>query len=93
MKWIHWAILAALLASPAILITSYAVEFLAVDSALDAGASYDYTTDKADHSQNHPYIPYSQRHGPLIAVSACSFFAALFFSAYLVSHHLTKRSS
>ncbi len=91
MRWFHWIIFALLLAFPAILVTNFAIELFAVDSALDEGASYDYIVGKADYSQNHPYIPFSQRHCLLITASACSLFAAFFFSIYLIIKHLTAR--
>ena len=50
MKWIHLAILAGLFVCPAALVTSYMHEFVKVDSALDAGASYDYVAGRADFS-------------------------------------------
>ena len=48
---------------------SYADEFLAVDSCLDSGGSFDYTRMVCDHEESHPFIPYSHRH-PLAVVSA-----------------------
>jgi hypothetical protein len=92
MRWVHWIIFALLLVFPAVLVTNFVIEFFAVDSALDEGASYDYIVGKADHSKNHPYIPFSQRHGLLTTVSACSLFAAFFFSIYLVIKHRIESS-
>ena len=47
-------VLAALLAAPLALAFTYAREFLAVDSALDVGAGYDYRAGRADFSRSHP---------------------------------------
>ena len=41
---------------------SYAREFVAVDSCLDAGGSFDYSRMECDYRANHPYIRYSVRH-------------------------------
>ena len=76
MKLARWIVLAALLIAPAFLVVSYTHEFLAVDSALDAGASYDYQAGRADFSQNHPVISFSARHGFLITTATWSFVAA-----------------
>src|SRR5437773_688015 len=54
MKHAPWLILAVLLAAPLALAVAYAREFLAVDAALDAGASYDYREGRADFTQSHP---------------------------------------
>ena len=40
----------------------YGREFLAVDSCLDNSGSFNFVSMACDHAQNHPYIPYSQRH-------------------------------
>jgi len=52
----------------------YGREFLAVDSCLDSSGSFDYVTMTCDHTENHPYSPYSQRHpiAPAMAVLAGS---------------------
>lgn len=39
----------------------YAREVLAVDSCLDSGGSFDYSTATCDHQQSHPYLAYSHR--------------------------------
>jgi hypothetical protein len=41
---------------------TYASEWLAVDSCLDSGGSFDYGTMKCDHTTNHPYVPFDLRH-------------------------------
>jgi lysylphosphatidylglycerol synthetase-like protein (DUF2156 family) len=79
MKYARWIVLAALLIAPAFLVVSYTREFLAVDSALDAGASYDYRAGRADFSRNHPVISFSARHGSLIAAATWSFAAAVVY--------------
>ena len=58
------------------LIFSYTQEFLAVDAAVDAGASWDYRTGKADFSRSHAFVPFSARHGTFIAVACWSVLAA-----------------
>ena len=52
----------------------YGREFLAVDSCLDSSGSFDYVTTTCDHTESHPYSPYSQRHSgaPAMAVLAGS---------------------
>lgn len=57
---------------PVLLVVDWIGEFLAVDAALDRGASYDYERGKADFSMNHAYSPYSSRHSGLIACSLVS---------------------
>ena len=77
MKSTHWIILAVLLAAPAVFALTYAREFLAADSALDAGASYDYRAGRADFTQSHPFIPFGERHSKLCAVAAWSSLGAV----------------
>jgi len=48
------------------LVTNYGSEFLAVDSCLNSGGSYDYDNNRCDRKENHPYIPYSNRKKALI---------------------------
>jgi hypothetical protein len=45
-----------------IVAVSYVREFLAVDSCLDGGGSFDYSRMECDHQSNHPFIRYSVRH-------------------------------
>ena len=80
MKLAWWVILVLLLIAPLVLAVNYAHEYLAVDSALDAGASYDYQAGTADFAQNHPAIPFSSRHSTLVTASICSFVAAIVYS-------------
>jgi hypothetical protein len=59
----------------------YAHEFYAVDSCLDSSGSFDYSTLTCDHVQNHPYIPYDQRHPatlPVVAVAGIVVASAVF---------------
>ncbi|HEX8297365.1 MAG TPA: hypothetical protein VF593_13760 [Chthoniobacteraceae bacterium] len=58
---------------------SYIREFVAVDSALDSGASWDYGAGRADFSQSHPFIPYAQRHEAFIVISVVSLLAAVLY--------------
>lgn len=48
------------------LIKDYSFEFLAVDSCLDSGGSYDYDNNKCDKKADHPYMQYSTRKKALI---------------------------
>lgn len=84
MKRTHWIILAVLLAAPAAFAVTYAREFLAVDSALDAGASYDYRTGRADFTQSHPFIPFAERHSTLRTVAAWSSLGAVGYTVAVV---------
>ncbi len=77
MKRTHWIILALLLTAPAAFALIYAREFLAADSALDAGASYDYRAGRADFTQSHPFIPFAERHSTLRTVAAWSSLGAV----------------
>lgn len=72
MKCTYWIILAVLLAAPIAFALTYAREFLAVDSALDAGASYDYRAGRADFTQSHPFIPFAERHSMFRTVAVWS---------------------
>ena len=47
-------------------VVPYVREFIQADGCLDEGGSYDYADRACDHSTNHPYSPYTQRH-PLTA--------------------------
>ena len=68
-----------LLACPLALAFSYVGEFLAVDGALDSGASWDYVAGRADFSQSHPFISYAERHESLILLSVVSLLAAVLY--------------
>ena len=81
---IHALVIAALLVVPAFLFVSYTREFLAADSVLDAGVSYDYIAGHADFADNHPYIPYAQRHQTLLVIAGLSFAAAVLYSLYAI---------
>jgi hypothetical protein len=41
---------------------TYTSEWLAVDSCLDSGGSFNYGTMECDHTTNHPYVPFERRH-------------------------------
>jgi hypothetical protein len=56
---------AALVARPSF---DYVREFLAVDSCLDAGGSFDYTQSRCDHVDNHPFVAYSDRHATALRI-------------------------
>src|SRR5256885_8641445 len=84
MKRAEWILLAVLLAAPLALAVIYAREFLAVDAALDAGASYDYREGRADYAQSHPYIPFSERHGILRNVSGWSMLGVVGYAVVVI---------
>ncbi len=86
MKWT--VVLLILLVLPTVVGISFMVEFLAVDAALDAGASYDYVTGRADPVHSHPFTSYFSRHRLLVILSTMSFLAALFFLTHLISQRL-----
>lgn len=83
MKHVRWIPLALLLACPVALAFSYTREFLAVDVALDAGVSWDYHSGKADFTRSHTFIPFSARHGTLIAAARWSMLAAPIYGLML----------
>jgi hypothetical protein len=85
----HALILLALLIIPLFCAASFVRELIAADSALDSGASFDYSRGVADHSVNHPFIPFSQRHGTLLVISGVSLVAAV---AYATSARLRSRA-
>ena len=72
-----------LLACPLLLAWSYVRELLAVDSALDAGASWDYSAGRADFSGSHLFIPFAERHELLIIMSVVSLCAAALYVVLL----------
>ncbi len=76
MRVLIYVLLSAL---PLILSFVWLREVLAVDAALDGGASWNYVTGQADYSLNHPYISFHSRHPILIAASLASLFAGLIF--------------
>jgi hypothetical protein len=44
-------------------------EFLAADSCLDAGGSFDYSALVCDHRDSHPYVAYGERHPQAVSVT------------------------
>ena len=40
----------------------YLREFVAVDSCLDSGGSFDYMHSACDHEANHPFVAYRDRY-------------------------------
>ena len=85
MRHLRWIPLAALLALPAVLVCSYAREWLAVDSALDRGASYDYTRGQADFGASHRYIPFGERHATLVTASGWSLLGTVLYVTALAT--------
>jgi len=51
---------------PLYLICIFLQEWSVVDSCLDSGGSFDYSTMTCDHKNNHPYIPFGQRHREML---------------------------
>jgi hypothetical protein len=47
----------------------YLRELLAVDTCLDRGGSFDYSAGRCDFNQNHPFVPFHERHGILLGGS------------------------
>jgi len=88
----HVLILLALLVVPLFCVTAYVREIIAVDSALDAGASFDYAAGRADYTANHPFVPFSHRHGTLLVLSALSLGAAVAYGSYAVSARFRSRA-
>jgi hypothetical protein len=71
----RWLLLALLACAPLVLVwTGY---WLAVDSCLDAGGSYDYRTAACDSLQSHPYVPFVTRYSVLLQLTAVTALALL----------------
>ena len=85
---LHVLILVALLLAPLFCATSYVREFIAVDSALDSGASYDYATGSADHTTHHPFIPFFHRHPTLVISAGVLLAAAVVYGSCVMSVRL-----
>jgi hypothetical protein len=85
-------ILLALLVIPVFSAVSFVRELIAADSARDSGASFDYTRAVADHSVNHPFIPFSQRHRTLLVISGISLVAAAGYAFYATSARLRNHA-
>jgi hypothetical protein len=79
----HVVVLVALLVVPLFCGGLYVREFMAVDAALDSGASYDYVAGRADHAATHPYIPFSDRHRALVILSGASLVAAILYGSFI----------
>jgi hypothetical protein len=88
----HVLILVALLVVPLFCATSYIREFIAVDSALDSGASYDYVAGRADYTTNHVFIPLSHRHRTLVVSSGVLLAAAVVYGSFAISGRLRSRA-
>ena len=82
---LHVLILIALLLVPLFCATSYVREFIAVDSALDSSASYDYATGRADHTTHHPFIPFFHRHLMLVISAGVLLATAVVYVSCVVS--------
>jgi hypothetical protein len=48
----------------------YVREFVAVDSCLDAGGSFDYAHSRCDRAEPHPFVAYSERHPNSLRIPA-----------------------
>jgi hypothetical protein len=55
----------------------YVREWLAVDSCLDVGGSFDYALLACDHTTVHPYVPYRQRHPASLGLFGAGIFGVL----------------
>ena len=88
----HAVILLALVLIPLFCAVAYVRELSAADSALDSGASFDYMSGKVDYSANHPFIPFSHRHGTLLVMSAVSLGAAVVYASFITSARLRGRA-
>lgn len=75
-------ILASLMIFPFMLGAVFIHEFVAIDAALDIGASWDYVAMKPDFTQSHPYIPFTKRHGTLLTLATLSAFGAAAYAAW-----------
>jgi hypothetical protein len=85
-------ILVALLIVPLFCATSYVRESIAVDSALDRGASYNYVAGRADYAANHPFIPFVDRHRALVVSSGVLLAAAVVYGSFAISGRLRSRA-
>lgn len=88
----HALILLALLIIPLFCAVSFVRELIAADSALDGGASFDYSRGVADHSVNHPFISFSQRRSTLLIISGVSLVSAAAYASYATSARLRNRA-
>ncbi len=57
-------------------------------SCLDSSGSFNYATMTCDHTENHPYIPYSQRHP---AVTSIAFLSGSVAACGLIGILLSRR--
>jgi hypothetical protein len=85
MRIIHFIPFLLLIACPLMLGFAYIQEVIAVDSALDAGASWDYALGRADFVQSHPFIPFTERHKTFVVVAMVSLASALGYLVLLLT--------
>jgi hypothetical protein len=85
MRIIRFIPFVLLIACPLVLAFAYIREALAVDSALDAGASWDYVAGRADFAESHPFIPFAERYKTFILVATGSLAAALGYLVLLLT--------
>ena len=88
----HVLILLLLLVIPLFCAASFVREWILVDSALDNGASFDYSRGGADYSANHPFVPYLDRHSTLIKMSTLSLVSAVAYGGYIASARLRSQA-
>ena len=69
----------------------FAREFIRVDVCLDGGGSYNYIDAACDHSENHQYLPYTQRH-PL-AASVALFGFGLMSAGILIARRAKQHAN
>jgi len=69
----------ALMLTAAALVWSPVSTFLAVDSCLDAGGSFDYSSYECDFESSHPYVPedHSTRLGLAFALASAGVAVAI----------------
>lgn len=91
MKAAHLLPVLLLLACPIVLVFTYVHDFIAADTALDSGASWDYDAGKADYAVSHTYIPFAERHDVLLALGAWSL--AILGVYLFVLSHIRKRKA
>jgi hypothetical protein len=86
LRWVSAALLVLGFALPGAVFTA---EFISVDSCLDRGGSFNYSTGACDFAHSHPYAPFLPRHRGTVTAGAGLIVAAVagFFKAGGRRHH------